>query len=54
MTGAEHTVLSLICLASAFVWGRVIGVKAGIVATLEHLEDEGVLKFDREKNNDDE
>lgn len=48
MNAIEHTTLALVCMAAAYVWGRAIGLKAGIVATLEHLEDEGVIKFKRE------
>ena len=48
MTDVEHTLIALLCLGAAYIWGRAIGLKAGIVATLEHLEDEGVIKFKRE------
>ena len=34
--------------------GRKVDEAEGKNTHLEHLEDEGVLKFDREKNNDDE
>lgn len=52
MTDVQHTLLALICLGSAYLWGRTIGVKAGIVATLEHLEEEGVISFKREDDED--
>jgi len=48
MTDIQHTALALGFLGAAYIWGRVVGVKAGIIATLEHLEEEGVISFKKE------
>ena len=48
MTDVEHTLLALLFLGAAYIWGRAIGVKAGIIATVEYFEEQGILKFVKE------
>jgi hypothetical protein len=52
MTDVEHTLLALLFLGAAYIWGRAIGVKAGIIATVEYFEEQGILKFIKEDDED--
>jgi len=53
MTDIQHTLLALVCLGAVYIWGRFTGIKAGIIATVEYFESQGILKT-VEKDDEDE
>ena len=52
MTDVQHTIIALGCLGAAYIWGKTIGIKAGIIATVDYFEEQGILKFIKEDDED--
>lgn len=52
MTDVQHTLLALLCLGAAYIWGKSTGIKAGIIATVEYFESQGILKIVNEDDED--